>query len=226
MSTTIPSRTTSSQGAPVPPVVRTDAPARGHLRLVPPAHGQRSPAEGDSVGRRVFAHQTGDDRPARRPAIGPRFGSDDGTVRRRLSARKPQQDLHVPGVGVLSPRRSLAVGEDDELTRVQPARANGSGSVPPGASPAADSTTSLSTGAWAPVSPSSLNTRGIAVSGISSSMSRQPRSVSAASSLAPEAALIVVRSDSASRRSDWGSGSVSAEGATFTPSRDRAAGGR
>src|SRR5205807_2624861 len=48
-------------------------------------------------------------------------------------------------------------------------------------------------------------TKGIAASGISSSMSSQPRSANAASSLAPVAAVIVVRRDSASMRSASGS---------------------
>ena len=45
MSTTIPSRTARSQEASVPPAVRAAAPARGHLRLVPPVRGERSLAE-------------------------------------------------------------------------------------------------------------------------------------------------------------------------------------
>jgi LysM repeat protein len=48
MSTTIPSRTTRPQGAPVCPPARSTrsaAPARGHLRVVPPVRTQRSLAE-------------------------------------------------------------------------------------------------------------------------------------------------------------------------------------
>ena len=102
------------------------------------------------------------------------------------------------------------------------APAYGNGTVAPARCPAEFSTTSLITGAWDPVSPSSRNTMGIAKSGISSSMSRQPRSTRALSSLRPAAVIIAARSASSSRLSDASSRS----GFDIIPSPDVEAGAR
>ncbi len=71
--------------------------------------------------------------------------------------------------------------------------------------PAALSNTSLSSGACAPVSPSSRKAVGIATSGNSASRSGQPRSISAMSRTRPDAAVIVLRNVSASSSESAGS---------------------
>ena len=141
------------------------------------------------------------------------------------SARRPAASRH--------PRRrltwrigSLIVDRGGRSRRLrshttQPPPAYGSGTVSPAPRPASISTTSLRTEACEPVSPSSRNTRGIAMSGMSASMSAQPSSASAVSSAGAGGRHMVLRSVSASMARS------SAEMAsTITPSRDPAAGAR